>query len=68
MDRPVRGSALRGISGLNGWSGRSFAAILSRSPSVRAELSLSSVRRISSLTASGASEVVSTPPAMPTSS
>ena len=50
MDRPVRGSALRGISGLNGWSGRSFAATLSRSPSVRAELSLSSVRRISSLT------------------
>ena len=64
--RPVRGSALRGISGTS-WPGRIFASALSRSCSVLALFRLISTRRRSSPTASGASDVVSTPPAMPDS-
>src|SRR4051795_1353184 len=64
--RPVRGSALRGISGTS-CPGRIRASALSRSCSVLALFSEISTRRRSSPTASGASEVVSTPPAMPDS-
>src|SRR3954451_8003880 len=64
--RPVRGSALRGISGTS-CPGRIRASALSRSCSVLALFSEISTRRRSSPAASGASEVVSTPPAMPES-
>src|SRR3954471_20496399 len=66
MARPVRGSALRGISGTS-WPGRIRASAFSRSCRVLALFRLMSTRRRSSPTASGASDVVSTPPAMPDS-
>ena len=64
---PVRGSALRGISGAR-CPGRMPASSLEPVlHATRALFSEMSIRRRSSPTASGASEVVSTPPAMPDS-
>ena len=64
MLSPVRGSPLRGISGTT-WPGRRSPSSLSRPSVDRVRLSSSSTLRKSSLTAIGASEVVSTPPPMP---
>ena len=64
IDRPVRGSALRGISGTI-WPGRSEPSSFTRAATLLARLASSRMWRRSSLTAIGASEVVSTPPAMP---
>ena len=55
IDRPVRGSTLRGISGTS-WPGRRPASALSRCAGVLARLSVSSVSRSPSLTAIGASD------------
>ena len=63
IDRPVRGSALRGISGTI-CCGRSLASAFSRPALLLARLTSSSTSRRSSLIAIGASEVVSTPPAI----
>ena len=66
IDMPVRGSALRGASGMT-WVGRSLRSSASRCGTLFARLICSRTRRKSSLTAIGASEAVSTPPAMPLS-
>ena len=66
IDRPVRGSTLRGADGTR-WPGRIAAKALARSTGVRAALARSSALRSPSLTAIGASEAESTPPAMPDS-
>src|SRR5699024_2399008 len=66
IDRPVRGSEFCGCSGTRP-CGRMSPSSLRRSTVVLAAESLMSVLRRSSLTASGASEVVSTPPATPDS-
>ena len=63
IDMPVRGSLLRGISGTT-WAGRMLASALIRCWGVLARLSASRVWRRSSLTAIGASDAESTPPAI----
>ena len=64
IDRPVRGSLFWGISGTS-WPGRKPVNAFSRAPTERARLASSNTVRSPSFTAIGASEVVSTPPAMP---
>ena len=63
IERPVRGSALRGKSGTI-WLGRNFVSALIRSVVERAAFASSRISRRSSLSAIGASEVVSEPPAI----
>ena len=62
MDMPVRGSPLRGRCGTT-WPGRSLVSRLT----LRVRLNSSRSLRKFSFTPIGASLVVSTPPAMPTS-
>ncbi len=66
MDRPVRGSLFCGIAGARCW-GRILVSAASRPCRLLARLASSRILRSRSLTAIGASEVVSVPPAMPTS-
>ncbi len=66
IESPVRGSALRGISGTI-WPGRSLPISFARWPALLARRASISTLRRSSLRAMGASETVSAPPAMPTS-
>ncbi len=63
IERPVRGSALRGKSGTI-WPGRIFVSALIRSVVERAAFASSRISRRSSLSEIGASEVVSEPPAI----
>ncbi len=67
MDSPVRGSALRGITGTI-CPGRRRPSSFTRSPALLAALRSSSTRRRSSLISIGASLAVSAPPAIPLSS
>ncbi|MNT66484.1 hypothetical protein D3C72_2045530 [compost metagenome] len=67
IDRPVRGSALRGGSGLKGALRPAPSRALIRPPVVFSRLAASRALRNFSLSPIGASEVVSTPPAIPTS-
>ncbi|MNN37256.1 hypothetical protein D3C81_1511910 [compost metagenome] len=66
IDNPVRGSPLRGSSGFR-WPGRNCTKGFNRSPRVLPRLACSKMRRSPSLTPIGASDVVSTPPAIPLS-
>ncbi len=66
IERPVRGSSLRGIAGTT-WPGRIPVRAFSLPPVERWRLASSSVSRSPSLSAIGASEVVSAPQAMPES-
>ena len=66
IDIPVRGSPFSGIDGAS-WVGRKADSALSLSIGVLARLTARSTLRRSSLTAMGASLVVSAPPAMPES-
>ncbi|CPU64277.1 Uncharacterised protein [Mycobacteroides abscessus] len=66
IDRPVRGSSVAGVRGARS-AGRTFANALTRWPNVLAWLASSSARRRPSLTAMGASDTVSEPPATPDS-
>ncbi len=66
IDRPVRGSLFCGMAGAR-YCGRTLASAASRPWRVLARLASSRILRSFSLTAIGASEVVSVPPAMPTS-
>ena len=66
IESPVRGSAFCGISGTI-CPGRSRVSVRARPGSDFARLRSSRMCRRSSLTAIGASEAVSTPPAIPTS-
>jgi hypothetical protein len=67
MERLVRGSLLRGSRGRTNIDGRNPASALMRSPVDLARLASSRILRIFSFRPTGASEVVSVPPAMPTS-
>ncbi|RMP73343.1 hypothetical protein ALQ17_200052 [Pseudomonas fluorescens] len=67
MDKPVRGSPLRGSNGLKNIDGRTLSNVLNLAPMPLARLAASKVWRRDSLMPIGASEVVSEPPAMPTS-
>ena len=64
IDSPVRGSALRGISGTT-WPGRRAPSSFTRSAGRLLRFARMRMRRRSSLSATGASLVVSTPPAIP---
>jgi diguanylate cyclase (GGDEF)-like protein/PAS domain S-box-containing protein len=66
IDSPVRGSEFCGTSGFR-CPGRILASAVSRPGTVRARFAASSAARSRGSRASGASEVVSTPPAMPQS-
>ena len=66
IDSPVRGSALRGWSGARS-PGRTFSSAAIRPLASLARLASSRILRSLSPTASGASDVVSAPPAMPDS-
>jgi hypothetical protein len=66
MLRPVRGSALRGMSGTM-WLGRRRPTSLTRAPVLFARRASIITLRRSSLRPTGASEAVSAPPAMPAS-
>ncbi len=66
MDRPVRGSAVVGAAGAR-CAGRMVASAASFAGVDFARDRSSSARRSGSLTATGASDVESTPPAMPDS-
>ena len=66
IDRPVRGSTLAGVA-MPMSPGRIEPRVFTLSAVVFARLALSSFRRSFSLTMIGASEAVSTPPAMPLS-
>ena len=66
IERPVRGSSLRGIAGTT-WPGRTRVSVRSLPTVEPWRLASSSVSRSCSLSAIGASEVVSAPQAMPES-